>query len=166
MAKTRSQLAKRYQNTLRTIKAKHGVDHRTAQAAYRKLKEALGSASLSRNDISKHPIYTKRAIRGAEKEVRVKSRIQRERETSKLSSAKAIEQAIAELEGTAPNLRSSITERFYDSDSMLVKITIKGKDYTRKITGRIADRKGSKILQWKWSAETTGKRPKYRRRRR
>lgn len=70
----------------------------------------------------------------------------------KLSPEQVIEQAIDEL-AKGSGFRSAITEREFDSIAGIVKITIRGKNYTRVITGKIADRRGSKILKWQWTSK-------------
>jgi hypothetical protein len=157
-----SKRATRYQNTLRALKGKYGIDHATAQRSYHELTQRIGKTGISRVDVARHPRITKRAIEDGKKSLLKSKREKLQRSESRSNNQKIIEQAIRELEINGPGIRRAITETSYDKAGALVKITIRGKDYTTKIHGHITDRKGSKILAWKWKTQHQGRRKRRR----
>jgi hypothetical protein len=149
---TRSKLATRYQNTLRALKEKHGVDHRTAQSAYRHLRDSLPQKQISRVDLVAHPKFTAKAIRAAKDEGVRKRETEKRKARTRVDAEAIINQALSELGLT----KSSRVTAEFDEANVVVKITVKGKDYSRKITGKVTNREGSKILGWKWTTKHSG----------
>lgn len=156
---------KRYQNTLKAIKAKHGIDHRTAQASYRELKESLGKQTVTRNDVYRHPRLVNRAVIAGTKKAKRATKERKEKRESYINAKAVIDQALTELFSDPSNTPDEMEKPTFDKSGMIVKITIKGRDYTRKITGKIVERTGSKILLWKWKTKHEGKHQKRNRRR-
>jgi hypothetical protein len=158
-----SQRATRYQNTLRALKGKYGIGHKGAQAAYREFTSRIGKVSVSSVDVARHPRIARQSVTDGEKRLRRTAREKGKKKTARENNDYIINQAIRELETRSLDVRASIVESSYDRNAGLIKITIRGKDYTRTIKAHIVDRKGSKILQWRWESTTTGKRKNKRR---